>query len=143
MVMDHRDKNGRSAIVGTYRVLMYRATCDEIEASKNESVNQQKQANQEQLLVPVNNLLPPSRGSSSKSFKSNKSESPEPNSSNQRLAMPPPSPKQQCQQQSSPAKNKFKHKLSLTIKPNKKNMNTSSEKQSAKKRKVSQACIIL
>ncbi len=150
MVMEHREKGGRSAIIGTYRILMYRASCEEAEAASIERSTEENKP--DQLLVPPNTSL---AGSISKSIrsrssaKSSRSNSPKPyfNSSTQPLSSTPPSSSKQQTQQAlaSPGKSKFKHKLNLSILPNKKTSSSSSpsDKKSAKKKKGSQACTIL
>lgn len=146
MVMEHRDKGGRSAIIGTYRILMYRASCEEAEAASAASVETSTEDNQEKN---ENNLAPPTislAGSMSRSIKSHRSDSSKldaSSSSNRLAATPPSSLKQQAQlTQESPAKTKLKHKFNFTILPNKKS-NFPSEKKTAKKKKGSQACTIL
>ena len=154
MVMEHREKGGRSAIMGTYRILMYRASCDEEEVANMEKSTEENHKQENQLLVPTNHSLAGSIAKSIKSrtssAKSSRSNSPKPNSSSSPLtfnATPPSMAKHQTQQSplASPGKAKFKHKLNLSILKNKQSSSTPSpsDKKSAKKKKGSQACTIL
>ena len=154
MVMEHREKGGRSAIMGTYRILMYRASCEEEEVANMEKSTEENHKQENQLLVPTNHSLAGSIAKSIKSrtssAKSSRSNSPKPNSSSSPLtfnATPPTMSKHQTQQSplASPGKAKFKHKLNLSILKNKQSSSTPSpsDKKSAKKKKGSQACTIL
>lgn len=147
MVIEHRDKGGRSAVIGTFRILMYRASCEETESSIVEQSMEESQDKKENFLaLPAASLA----GSLSRSIKSQRSDAAKlenSSSSSQRLesvGTPPSSIKEQPHQQSheSPGKNKLKYKLNFTILPNKKNAYL-SEKRVAKKKKGSQTCIIL
>ncbi|KZS05733.1 Serine/threonine-protein kinase NIM1 [Daphnia magna] len=153
MVLEHRDKGGRSDIIGTYRILMYRASCDEA----NDSSSEKQEETQENLLAPptvsVAGSLSKSIKSalsvkSSRSEKSAKSSSPKPdrNSSSQPTTSTSPStanPADQQQTPASPGKRKFKHKLNLSLLSNKNKNCSPNEKKILKKKKGSQACIIL
>lgn len=146
MIMDHRDKGGRSAVIGSYRILMYRASCDEETATSNSEKAIEEKEQKEHLLAPPTS---PSNGSFTSSTKSNRSTTSKKSESSltkQRVPTPQPSVKQgqSTPPQASPNKPKLKEKLTLTLLPGKKGEPLIlKDKKSNKKKKVSQACTIL
>ena len=161
MIMEHREKGGRSDVIGTYRILMYRASCEEAEAdAASEKLEEEK--HQENLLAPPTVSLAGSISKSiksalsvksSRSEKSARSSSPKVNRNSPSPQTPPTLPsnaKEPDQQQTSasPGKRKFKHKLNMSILSKNKNNSaapaiTVTETKTVKKKKGSQECTIL
>ena len=161
MITEHREKGGRSDVIGTYRILMYRASCEEVEAdAASEKLEEEK--HQENLLAPPTVSLAGSLSKSiksalsvksSRSEKSARSSSPKVNRNSPSPQPPPTLPsnaKEPDQQQTSasPGKRKFKHKLNMSILSKNKNNSaapaiTVTETKTVKKKKGSQACTIL
>lgn len=154
MIWDQRDKGGRSAVIGTYRILMYRAYADQVENNNNTS-DTEKQQNSLQLPATE------SQASSSKSVRSNKSSrskkssiiSSAPPSRRPSTSVPPTTLDDNNSEQepmttmltvpTSPTKSKFKHKFNLSLLGSKKVKGNPKDKSSKKKMKVSKTCVIL
>lgn len=152
MLMEHREKGGRSAVIGTYRILMYRATCDECD----EAVATLKQS-METLAMPTCDSKVSSRKSikstkSTRSTKSNKSVEPPTSEEGKQSTDEEKQSESAHMSSSSPShKSKLKHKLRFSLRKGstKKKPNAAASsgspslKPAKKKRDGSNMCTIL